>query len=127
MKLFLSLLLGTMMMVVAAPAYAAQAVQMFACEVDDELTEGQLEEQASKWLAAAKSVKGGENLKAILHHPVAAKMDKGDMVFVIVAPSIAEWGMFWDNYKNSAPDKLDKANTGVACPDSFLFEAVEVK
>jgi hypothetical protein len=127
MKLFLSLLLGTMMMVVAAPAYAAQAVQMFACEVDDELTESQLEEQASKWLAAAKSVKGGENLKAFLHHPVAAKMDKGDMVFVIVAPSIAEWGMFWDNFKNSAPDNLDKANTGVACPDSFLFEAVEVK
>ena len=116
-----------MMMVVAAPAYAAQAVQMFACEVDDELTESQLEEQASKWLAAAKSVKGGENLKAFLHHPVAAKMDKGDMVFVIVAPSIAEWGMFWDNFKNSAPDNLDKANTGVACPDSFLFEAVEVK
>jgi hypothetical protein len=127
MKLFLSLLLGTMMMVVAAPAYAAQAVQMFACEVDDELTESQLEEQASKWLAAAKSVKGGENLKAFLHHPVAAKMDNGDMVFVIVAPSIAEWGMFWDNFKNSAPDNLDKANTGVACPDSFLFEAVEVK
>jgi len=128
MKLLLSLLFGTMLMVMAVPSYAAQAVQMFACELDDELTEDQLEKNASAWLAAAKTVKGGENLKAFLHHPVAAKLQTGtDMVFVVVAPSIAEWGMFWDNYKGSAPDKLDQANPDVACPDSFLFEAVEVK
>jgi len=54
------------------------------------LTEEKLEEQASKWLAAAKSVKGGENLRAFLHHPVAAKMDKGDKMFVIAAPTIME-------------------------------------
>ena len=96
--------------------------------MDDDLTEADLESNASKWLAAAKTVKGGENLKAFLHYPVAAKLQEGtDMVFVIVAPSIAEWGTFWDNYKGSAPAKLDQANPDVACPDSFLFEAVEVK
>jgi len=116
-----------MIMALAAPAHAGQAVQVFACEVDDELTEDVLEERASKWLAAARKVKGGENLKAFLHHPVAAKMGEVDMMLVVVAPTIAEWGVFWDNYKNSDADKMDKANPDVACPDSFLYEAVEVK
>jgi hypothetical protein len=116
-----------MIMAFAAPAYAAQAVQIFACEIDDELTEDELETRSSAWLAAAKTVKGGENLRAFLHHPVAAKMDNGDVMLLIVAPSIAEWGTFWDNYKNSAADKLDQKNPDVACPNSFLFEAVEIK
>jgi hypothetical protein len=127
MKFFLRLTFVAMIMAIAAPAYAAQAVQIFACEVDDELTEDMLESQASKWLAAAKTVKGGENLKASLHFPIAAKMDNGDMMFVLVAPSVAEWGTFWDNYRGSAAEKLDTANSDVACPDSFLFDAVAVK
>jgi hypothetical protein len=127
MKLILRLMSVAIIMAFAAPAYAAQAVQIFACEVTDEVTEDMLESQASKWLAAAKTVKGGENLKASLHFPIAAKMDKGDMMFVLVAPSVAEWGTFWDNYRGSAAEKLDVANPEVACPDSFLFDAVEVK
>ncbi|MGB5212900.1 MAG: hypothetical protein WBN88_04525 [Anderseniella sp.] len=127
MKIFFRLIIVAMIMAFAAPAYAAQAYQIFACEVDDEVTEEMLETRASAWLAAAKTIKGGENLRAFVHHPVAAKMNEGDMMFVIVAPTIAEWGTFWDNYKNSAADKLDQKNSDVACPDSFLFEAVEVK
>jgi hypothetical protein len=127
LKSLLRYFVTVMVLGFTAPAFAAQAVQIFACEVNDEVTEEVLEANASKWLAAAKTVKGGENLRAFLHHPVAAKMDNGDVMFVIVAPSIAEWGLFWDNYKNSAPDKLDQANPEVACPDSFLFEAVEIK
>lgn len=121
------LIFAAMLMVIAAPAYSAQAVHIFACEVDDELTEEKLEAAASAWLAAAKTMKGGANLKAFLHHPVAAKMDNGDVLFLIVSPSLAEWGTFWDGYKGSAADKLDQANEDVACPDSALFEAVEIK
>ncbi len=68
MKLILRFVFVAMIMALAAPAYAAQAVQMFACELDDDLTEADLESNASKWLAAAKTVKGGENLKAFLHY-----------------------------------------------------------
>jgi hypothetical protein len=127
MKSLLRNTIAAMILGCTAPAFAAQAVQIFVCEVGDEVTEDVLESNASKWLAAAKTVKGGENLKAFLHHPVAAKMDNGDVMFVVVAPSIGEWGVFWDNYKNSAADKADKANPDVACPDSALFEAVEIK
>ena len=106
---------------------AGQAVHIFACEVKDEVTEKKREAAASGWPKAAKTMKGGANLQASLHHPVAAKMDNGDVLFVVVAPSLAEWGMFWDGYKGSAADKLDQANDDIACPDSALWEAVQVK
>jgi len=127
MKTFVQLALLSLLVFATAPAYAGQAVHIFACEVKDEVTEEKMEAAASAWLKAAKTMKGGENLQAYLHHPVAAKMDKGDVLFVIVAPSLAEWGMFWDGYKGSAADKLDQTDDDIACPDSALFEAVQVK
>jgi hypothetical protein len=116
-----------MLMTFAAPAYASKAVHIFACEVQDEVTEEKMEAATSAWLKAAKTMKGGENLQAYLHHPVVAKMDNGDVLIVIVAPSLAEWGVFWDGYKGSAADKLDKTDNGIACPNSALWEAVEIK
>jgi hypothetical protein len=86
-----------------------------------------MEAAASSWLKAAKTQKGGENLQVYLHHPVAAKMDNGDVLFVVTAPSLAEWGVFWDGYKGSAADQLDKTDNGIACPNSALWEAVEIK
>jgi hypothetical protein len=116
-----------MLMTFAAPAYASKAVHIFACEVQDEVTEEKMEAATSAWLKAAKTMKGGENLQAYLHHPVVAKMDNGDVLIVIVAPSLAEWGVFWDGYKGSAADQLDKTDNGIACPNSALWEAVEIK
>lgn len=127
MKTFLQLVLFSVLTFAAAPAYAGQAVHIFACEVQDDVTEEKMEASASAWLKAAKTMKGGENLQVYLHHPVAAKMDKGDVLIVVVAPSLTEFGMFWDGYKGSAADNLDKTDTGIACPDSVLFEAVQIK
>ena len=45
-------------MVAAAPAFAGQAVHVFACEVQDEVTEEKMEAAASAWLKAAKTMNG---------------------------------------------------------------------
>ena len=51
-----------------------------------------------------------------------------DLLFVVVAPSAAAWGTFWDTYKNSPAERADMANRDVViCTDSALMESVEVK
>ncbi|MGI9371761.1 MAG: hypothetical protein ACR2OJ_04640 [Hyphomicrobiales bacterium] len=127
MKTIVKLIFASMLMIVAAPAYAGQAVQVFVCQINEDVTEAVLIQRASEWLKAAKTVKGGENLKASLHDPVAAEMGQNDVLFVIVAPSLTEWGTFWDNYRGSAADKLDKDNDDVVCPKSRLFESVVIE
>ncbi len=127
MKTLIRLMFASVMIAFAAPSYAGQAVQMFVCEIEDEVTEEVLLQRASAWLKAAKTVKGGENLTMSLHDPVAARMEQGDVLAVVVAPSLAEWGTFWDNYKGSAADKLDTENDDVTCTSSRLFESFAIE
>ena len=117
------------LLIIAAPAYSAQAVHIFLCEEGEGATEEKLEALGSSWLKAARTMKGGANLQASIHYPVAAKLPgEGDFMFVIVAPSFAEWGMFWDGYKDSPAETSDGENAGIAiCPDSALWESVKIK
>jgi hypothetical protein len=123
------LMLALVVMVAAAPAYSGEAVQMWACEMDDDATEEQVEEMAAKWLAAAKKVEGGANFKAAVLFPVAVNATvETDLMFVVSAPSFAEWGTFWDNYAGSEAAKLENLqNNTVVCPDSVLWEGIKVK
>jgi hypothetical protein len=51
-----------------------------------------------------------------------------DVMFVVVAPSFAEWGTFWDNYGGSEAAALEnEQNEAVVCPDSVLWESFTVK
>jgi hypothetical protein len=129
------MLVAVMMTAVAtafvnAPAFAAEkATQMWRCELDDDTTEEQVEAAAQKWLAAARTMKGGKNLEAYVFFPVAVNnMGQSDIIFAISAPTFAEWGEFWDGYKNSPAAKLDIANKESIVPtDSGLWEAIKVK
>ena len=112
------------------PAVApGEAVQMWKCELDDDATEEQMLKGAQEWLAAAKTMKGGKNLKAYVNFPIAVNFaDESDLVFTLVAPSFAEWGEFWDGYGDSPAAKVDEANEEfVICPDSALWESFKVK
>ena len=60
----------SVMMAVAAPAFASQATQIFACEQDDDTGEDDLRAQAKAWLKAARQMKGGAGLEAYLYFPV---------------------------------------------------------
>ena len=129
MNTIVRLMLVFMLMIGAAPAYAAEATQVWRCEMDDEVSEETVKAMAREWLTAAKKIKGGERLKAYVYFPVAVNaIGEVDVWFVVVAPSFAEWGMFWDNYPDSPAAELEeRQHQKVVCPDSALWESIKVK
>ncbi len=129
MKMLLRLMLVFVMIFGAMPAFGEEAMQMWRCEMDDDATEEQVMAMAHEWLAAAKKMPGGENLKAFVNFPVAVNAPgEIDILFVVVAPSFKEWGQFWDSYLGSAAELVDKKHEElVACPGSALWEIKRVK
>ena len=116
----------SMSMLFAVPAGAAETMQMWKCELDDDATEEGVEKHAQVWLKAARQVKGGEGFKASVLFPVAVNVvGQTDFMFVVVAPSFEDWGKFWDNYKDSPAAELE-SESKVACPHSALWEVVKV-
>lgn len=128
MKSLLGLLIVAVLVFGAAPALSQEAVHVWSCELEDDVSEDSVDEYAEKWLAAAKKVEGGANLKAYVYFPIAGTPPgDGDVLFVVVAPSFAEWGKFWDNYDDSeAADIEDMQREFIACPDSALWESFKI-
>ena len=127
MKTLIRLMIISMLMIVAAPAYA-EAIQIFNCEYEGDATEDDVFDMAGKWLKAAKSVKGGENLQIYIRFPVAASVDDIDFKFVVVTPDFAEWGAFTDAYELSKLQEIDDELFKVAdCNDSAMWEGQEIK
>ena len=121
-------MLVCMLMLVGAPAYAAEATQMWRCELDDNISEEEVIAGAREWLKAAKTMKGGERLEAYVYFPVAVNATgQMDFMFIVTAPTFEEWGRFWDNYAGSPADEVDKRNEKVVCPDSVLWESIKIK
>ena len=111
----------TSLLLFAAPAFSSSVVQIFHCNQDDETSDEQVDEIASAWLKAAKSMKGGENLQGYLRFPVAANVGENDFTFVLMAPSFAEWGTFTDGYAGSPAEEIDDKFDEIAdCTQSTL-------
>ena len=128
MKTIVGLMLVFLLMIVATPAYAAEATQMWKCEVDGDISEEEVTANAGEWLKAARTMKGGERLEAHVYFPVAVNaIGDADVWFVVTAPSFEEWGKFWDRYPDSPAAEVDKRNEKVVCPDSALWESVKIK
>ena len=128
MKTIIRLIIVSILLLVAAPAYSGSAVHVFACQQDENATEAQLEAVATAWLKAAKLTKGGENLEVYLNFPMAAQMGENDFMFILIAPNFAEWGVFMDNYKDSPAHKVDPEMGDLAdCVDSSLWESEKIE
>ena len=129
MKTIFRFVLVSMLLIVAVPAYSGgAAMQMWKCQMNDDASEQAVKDRAAEWLKAAKTMKGGNNLEAYVYFPVAVNnMGETDLIFTVIAPSFAEWGMFWDSYEGSAAAATDKKNKLVDCPDSGLWESFKVK
>jgi hypothetical protein len=84
---------------------------------------------AAKWLKVAKTLKGGENLKVYIRHPVAASSDDIDFKFVLTTPTFAEWGEFTDAYEgaDSIAAVDDDFEVIADCNDSAVWEGDEIK
>ncbi len=127
MKTFIRLMIISMLMVVASPAYS-EAIQIFNCEYEGDATEDDVFEMAGKWLAAAKTMKGGEKLQIFVRFPVAASVDDIDFKFVLVTPNFADWGAFTDAYDLSKLQEIDDELFKVAdCNDASLWEGEAIK
>ena len=127
MKTFLRIMIISMLMAIASPVYS-EAIQIFNCEYEGEATEDVIYNMAGKWLAAAKTLKGGENLRVYIRFPVAASVDDIDFKFVLVTPDFAEWGAFTDAYEQSILEEIDDDLDKVAnCDDASLWEGGEIK
>ncbi|MEA3277499.1 MAG: hypothetical protein U9Q81_19890 [Pseudomonadota bacterium] len=122
-------LMLSVMMLSASPAFSAQAMQMWKCEMDDDATEDEVNGIAREWLKAAKGMKGGDKLEAFVYWPVAVNdTGESDFFFVVVAPSFEEWGKFWDGYKGSPAAQVDNGSVDkVDCPDSAVWESIKVE
>ena len=128
MKNVIRLMLVFILTFVAASAYAAEATQMWKCELDGDISEEKVIANAGEWLKAARTMKGGERLEAYVYFPVAVNViGETDIWFVVTAPSFEEWGKFWDNYGDSPAAAVDQRNEKVVCPDSALWESVKIK
>jgi len=129
MRILLRLVLVSMLVIVAAPAYSGEAVQMWKCEMEDDATEEQVRAKAQDWLKAAKKLNGGENLEAYVFFPVAVNaVGEMDMMFIVIAPSFEDWGKFWDAYAGSPVNAIDNQNAEVVvCPNSVVWESFKVE
>jgi hypothetical protein len=128
MKVFIQLMIVSMMMIMAAPAWSDSALHVLTCEQDQETTDEQVEAISVEWLKAAKTIKGGENLELYLNFPVAAKVGAVDFAMILVAPSFAEWGAFMDNYPGSAAEGIDdKYEDDLDCGNGTLWESVTIE
>jgi len=125
MKKFMLLMLTSILMMVAAPAWSAEVLHALQCEQEDEVSDAKFEAITAEWLKAAKKIKGGENLKLRLQFPIAAKMGEVDVVILLIAPSFTEWGAFMDNYPDSAAEAVDeKYADEIDCGNCTLWESV---
>jgi hypothetical protein len=127
MKTLIRLMIISLFMIVASPVYA-EAIQIFNCEYEGDATEDDVYAMAGKWLAAAKTLKGGENLQIVVRFPVAASVDDVDFKFVLVTPTFAEWGQFTDAYEASKLQEIDDELYKIAdCNDASMWEGEVVK
>ena len=129
MKTIMWCALVSMLPMLAAPAYATEAWQAFSCQLeDDDKTEADVVAAAKKWLKAARTMKGGEELRVSVHFPVAAAAGDSDFKMILIAPSLKAWGTFWDGYKGSPAHKVDQETDEITtCPSSRLFEGVVIE
>jgi hypothetical protein len=123
MNTIVRLMLVFMLMIVAAPAYAAEVVQIYNCETLEGATDEAIKALAAEWFKAAKKMKGGERLEVYVRHPIVGQMGEKDFTFVIRAPSLEEWGLFTSGYEGSALEIIDdKLDELCDCPGSTLWE-----
>jgi hypothetical protein len=123
MKIIVGLMLVLMLMIVAAPAYSAEVVQIYDCEQDEDATDEDIKALAAEWLKAAKKMKGGERLEVYIRHPIVAQIGENDFTFVLRVPSLEEWSVFTSGYEGSALEIIDdKLDELCDCPGSTLWE-----
>jgi hypothetical protein len=113
----------------AAAADSNEIVHLYHCSLGEGVTEEALETAVQDWLKALRALDGGEGIKIEILWPVAAQMGDKDFMTVVTYPSFTSWGRSWEAYKDDTAAAKWEALQGEkwACPDSDLWEGVDVE
>jgi hypothetical protein len=126
-KMILGSLTALMLFSFAASS-SANVIQIWSCKLKPGKTTAELETHSSAWLKAARSMKGGKDLEVFLDFPLAAPAGEGEFQFVLIAADTKTWGLFNNDYGDSAAAKADaKWNDVASCSNSELWESNQVK
>jgi len=128
MNMMIKTILATFMLILFNIANA-NVVQVWQCKLHDGKTEADVMKFSSAWLAAHKSLKGGDKLKAYHDFPLAANVGDGSFNFVMILPDVETWGVFMGGHEEgSAASETDNTWGEVAsCKGSNLWNSVEVE
>jgi hypothetical protein len=128
MNKIVRLMLVFMLMLVAAPAYSVEVVQIFNCQMNDAAYDEDIKAVATEWFKAAKKMKGGERLEVYLRQPLVGQMGENDFSFMIKVPTLEEWAVFTSGYEDSVLEEIDdKLDELADCPDNSLWEIVKLE
>lgn len=105
----------------------ADVMQVWECTLNEGKTAEDVMKASSAWLAAAKTMKGGTELKVYHDIPFVANEVSGRFNFVMIAPDAEAWGAFWKGYESSAASKADEAwNETADCSGNSLWNSIKV-
>ena len=101
---------------------AGNPVQMWKCNINGDVTEESVIEQAAKWKAAASALPGGEGMNVWSLYPVAvgADGDGTDVMLVVGWQSFGNYGQWWDAYPSSDVAQMERET--MTCHGSALWE-----
>ena len=105
-------------------ANAATPMQVWRCQLNDDVSEEAVIAHAAKWRAAAMKVPGGDGLTQSVLFPVASGADGlgTDVLYTVTWKSFTHYGKFWDAYPDSDASALEGET--MSCHGSSLWEAV---
>ena len=127
-KAFIGSFTAALMLLFTAPAFADSVLQIWSCQLEDGKTPADLMAASSVWLKAAKSSDGGANVKATLEYPIVADAGDGKFSFVLIVDDTTTWGVFNNDYANSAAGQAEEAWGEVAtCSKSSLWASVDIE
>jgi len=111
------------------PVAANDFEHVWYCELKPGKTLDDARQVASAWLAAARSMKHGEQLHATIRYPIIVGDSENRFDFVVRAPSLAVWGAFYDTYSDGTPvaDADLKFAEVAGCSGSTLWESIAVQ
>jgi hypothetical protein len=113
----------------AAPAAANDFDHVWHCELKPGKTLDDARAVSAAWLAAAKSMTNGERLQAFIRWPIIVGDSESRFDFIVRAPSLADWGGFYDNYDEGTPvaDADLKFAEVANCSGSTMWESIAVE
>ena len=114
------------LMLLSPFASAGDPVQMWKCNINGDVSEESVIEQAGKWKQAASKLAGGGDMDVHVLLPVAvgADGDGTDVQYVVSWGSFGDFGEWWGAYPGSDVAQMERET--LTCHGSALWEADEI-